>query len=257
MDKYVVPKIYGYDKIKLAIYFQSLMQNEEEDKQLSICLIGEEATGKTTFARWVSKNSEKVSVIDDFDLEFIEWDTFGNMFFTSRPRYDSEDKKNTLEGLAISKNVLQNMDLIFVLKDIRNENLDRLKMEYMFGSQPIKMENKAKLLQSLNPKFAKETKEYLQNFFLKKRTIENKDHSYTFKTLNTLIKLSIAAAKHRGSNNVSQDDCQLAIEIVEESKKEYSDYFKASEIKVESKDISATPSKRDDDGGAKADVKNN
>src|SRR3989344_3901669 len=105
-DNYILPQLYGLDKLKQAIHYLLLMQEENAQDQLSIAVIAEPGCGKTEIARWLAKQSSAVSVVDDFDMDFFELEELANVALFTRPYHDYiEGEKIRTEEIPLPRGI--------------------------------------------------------------------------------------------------------------------------------------------------------
>lgn len=211
---YILPQLYGLDRLKQALHYLLLMQDEDPRDQLSIAIVAEPGCGKTEIARWLAIQSKNITVIDDFDIDFFELEELSNLVLLTRPCHDHFEGNRILgDEIPIPRSIMTNMDLVFIIRDTQDGQEDVLKMQYFFGKQAVRVIDHSQRCKNLAPKLSARAQSLLESHLLQKRKAKGK--RYHFKLLKTLFKLSKANAKARGSDLVEEDDVHAAIELLE------------------------------------------
>jgi replicative DNA helicase Mcm len=145
-------------------------------------------------------------------------------------RYDSN--KLFIENANLPPTILSRFDLIFVLKDIPDEDSDRRLSEHILnyhrgglstGPDVIDQSTLRKYLsycRKLRPRLTQDSSDRLNDFFLEMRrqsSVGGAPMAITPRQLESLVRLSEARAKAHVRNEVSVEDAEAAIALMKRS----------------------------------------
>lgn len=158
------------------------------------------------------------------------------LLLLANPKHGKFDKyKSITEQIKVIPPLLSRCDLVLVIQDNLNKEKYRKIAESILNkfsnSDSKKIENKGilnnntlkkylKYATTFKPKLNKESRKYLNDYFVKIKSIDNYDDEVIpldARALNSLIRLSGAIAKLKLKKQIDVEDCEEAVKLLEYS----------------------------------------
>ncbi len=242
-----LPNIYLHRNIKLALLLQLVSK-----EQINILLLGDPYTGKTTMLQEMSKHKEKATFcsgiqftriltptkvftkeimnetellcVDDIDSctsedRVILKDILNSkmsVLASANPQFGRFDPYDLIQNqINMTPKTISSFDLIFPLKDLPYEENDRMLAGLMFRKKeipPIELPKAHEV--TIPPEIEKKMIEY----YIENRSTQVDDFTvikHVLRTFATVIKLTKANAILNGRPIASEEDFNVAVEIME------------------------------------------